>query len=143
MIAWSSRSPMWLSLVGVDRDDDRGVLLLADLEDAVEHRLVADVERRDREVVVVGDVEQVLAVEQHCEILLVCGVERSGLTAASALHRAGGEPADEVALEEEEEDEHRDAAEDAHRHHLVPLVRVLAHEQLDADRARCACRPCA
>ena len=51
----------------------------------------------------------------------------------SGLDGAGSEPADEPPLEEQEQDEHRDGAEDAHRHHLVPLVGMLAHQELDAD----------
>lgn len=52
-------------LVGMDRDDDRSVLLLADVHDAQEHGPVADVEGRDGEVVLIGDVEDGLAGVQH------------------------------------------------------------------------------
>jgi hypothetical protein len=49
----------------VDRDDDRRVLLLADLDEAVEHVVIGDVERGDREVVLVGDVEQIVSGNEH------------------------------------------------------------------------------
>src|SRR3990170_1354737 len=49
------------------------------------------------------------------------------------LYRTGSEAADESPLEEEEQDKDRDGAQDAHGHHLVPLVRVLTHQELDAD----------
>src|SRR5207344_1141561 len=44
-------------LVGVDTQDHRGILLLADVDDAEEHRIVADVEGGHREVVFVRDVQ--------------------------------------------------------------------------------------
>ena len=82
------------------------LLLLADLEDPVEHRPVADVEGRDREVVLVGDVEDGLAGRQHVVISPVWdGLSGCG---GQALDGAGGEAADEVALEEEEQEEHRE-----------------------------------
>ena len=74
-------------LVGVDRDDERGALLLADLHDPLEHRPVADVEGGHGEVVPVGDVQQVAAVEQHGWISFFSGWAASWL-AALALHGA-------------------------------------------------------
>ena len=69
-------------LVGMDGDDDRGVLLLADVHDTVQHRVVADVERGDREACLVGDPQQVDAVHEHdlnspCVISSVVWVRKS------------------------------------------------------------------
>src|SRR5688500_7065727 len=52
----------------------------------------------------------------------------------SALDCAGCESADEPALEEQEQDQHWNGAENAHCHHLIPLVGMLSHQQLDTDR---------
>lgn len=54
-----------VDLVRVNGDDHRRVLLLADLDESVEHVVIRDVERRDREAVLVGDVEQVVSGNEH------------------------------------------------------------------------------
>src|SRR6185312_6401495 len=62
--------------------------------------------------------------------LLMTGGLPLGERVGSCLDGARGEAAEESPLEDQEQDEHRNRPEDAHGHHLVPLVRVLAHEQL-------------
>src|SRR6266498_6023143 len=57
----------------------------------------------------------------------------SGERDVSGLDGAGREAADEPSLEDEEQDEHRDGSQDAHGHNLVPLVRMLSHQELDTD----------
>src|SRR5690606_7199012 len=65
-----------------------------------------------------------------------CGLRGVAREWASDLDRDGGQTTDEVPLEEQEQQQHGEAAHDAHREHLVPLVGVLTHEELDADRHR-------
>ena len=48
----------------------------------------------------------------------------------SCLYRAGAKTTDKVPLEDQEQDDDRKAAENAHGHYLVPLIVVLAHQQL-------------
>src|SRR5688572_28230234 len=115
--------------VGVDGNDDWSFFLFADFEDAVHHRVVTDIEGRDREVVLVRHIEDGLAVYQHL-FYLMRFVDGMGF---DLLHGAGGHTAHEVALEEDIKNENRYAAQDAYGHHLVPLVGMLTHEELDAD----------
>src|SRR5215211_34649 len=65
-------------LVGMDSDEQRCALLLADVDDAVEHRVVADVEGWDGETLLVRDVQDRLASRQHMATLS----SSSGLVAA-------------------------------------------------------------
>ena len=46
-------------LVGVNREDDRSAFLLAGLHDALEHRIHGDVERGNREAVLVRNLQDV------------------------------------------------------------------------------------
>src|SRR3954468_8871645 len=54
----------------------------------------------------------------------------------SNLDCAGRHPTDEIPLEEQEQRQDGNTAQNAHRHHLVPLIGMLAHEELDADGNR-------
>jgi hypothetical protein len=52
-------------LVGVDPDEQRRVLFLADVHDAVEHGVVANVEGWHGEILLIRDVQDRLAGRQH------------------------------------------------------------------------------
>jgi hypothetical protein len=57
----------------MDAENERRVLLLADVHDAVEHGPVADVEGWYGEVVFIRDVQDRLASRQHAAVLLLVG----------------------------------------------------------------------
>ena len=61
-----------LELVGVNLDDHRRGLLLRDVDDAVEHRVVADVERGHRKVSPLRDAEQFPHVDKHAHSPILC-----------------------------------------------------------------------
>src|SRR4029453_7280547 len=65
--------PDVLHPVRMDTQDHWGILLLADLDDAEEHRVIADVEGGHREAVFVRDVQDHLAGCQHVAFLPLIG----------------------------------------------------------------------
>src|SRR3990170_4285100 len=65
-------------------------------------------------------------------------IRREAQAHGSALEPGGGDPPDEVALEENEHDDHRDQGDDRGGEDLSPFGEMLGLEEGDGDRKRAA-----